>query len=70
MSRETKLKSVSRYCTQYSSVGGEPVVASRKSDKPRSEKTCLIIAIGVICLKMRQSEVRVSSQSQGLSTNW
>ena len=60
------MKSVSRYWTQYSSVGGEPVVASRKSEKPRSENTCLMISIGVIWAKIRQSEVRVRSQSQGL----
>ncbi len=70
ISRQTKLKSVSRYWTQYSSVGGEPVVASRNSEKPRSENTFLMMAIGVICGKILQSEVRVSNHSQGLSTSW
>ena len=62
------MKSVSRYCTQYSSVGGEPVVESLKSENPRSENTFLMMSVGVIWGKILQSEVRVSSHSQGLST--
>ena len=61
------MKSVSRYWTQYSSVG-PAVDASRKSENPRSENTFLMMSFGVIWGKILQSELRVSSHSQGLST--
>jgi hypothetical protein len=52
ISRLTKLKSVSRYCTQYSSVGNDPasLICDLTSVKPRSLKTSWMIA-GFLVLK-------------------
>ena len=63
--RLTKLKSVSRYCTQYSHGVYEPLSESLKSVNPWSRNTFLMMSGTVIVWKMRQSAVRVRNHSQG-----
>lgn len=70
MSRLTKLKSVSRYCTQYSQVRYEPLSSSSKSEKPCSRNTSLMISGTVFSWKMRQSAVRVRNHNHGRSVAW
>ena len=63
-----KLKSVSRYCTQYSHSRYEPLSASSKSVSPCIRKTSLIRSGTVVFWKTRQSLVRVRNHSHGRST--
>ena len=64
MSRLTKSKSVSRYCTQYSRFAYVPVSPSSKTAIEWSAKTSLMMSGTVFSWKIRQSEVRVRNQSQ------
>jgi hypothetical protein len=64
------LKSLSRYCTEYSHVRYEPVRDSWKSVKPCSRQILVTMSGTVMFWKMREFALRVSSQSQGLSVSW
>ena len=61
------MKSVSRYCTQFSQAVWVPLSESLKSVNPWSRKTCLTISGTVLFWKMRQAAVRVRNHSQGTS---
>ena len=69
-SRDRKSKSVSRNCTQYSSVGSCPRAATRKSDSESSPKIASAICTGVLPWKMRLPCRRVSSHIHGTTSQW
>ena len=68
INRLTKLKSVSRYCTQYIHFRYVLVSSNLKSAVASSANTCLTMSGTVISWKIRQSLVRVSNQSHGRTT--
>ena len=68
MSRETKLKAVSRYWTQYSRLAYVPLRANSKSRNPKPWKTSSMISGVDLFWKIRQSAVRVRNQSQGTTS--
>ena len=69
ISRATKLKSVSRYCTQYSQGSYFPRSLSRSSaDLPLSSENTASMMSGTFCdWKILQSVVRVRNHSHGFS---
>jgi hypothetical protein len=70
MSLETKLKSVSRYWTQYSHFRYEAVSSSSTFATLCSSKSFLRISGTVSFWYMRQVEVRVRNHSHGRTLAW
>jgi len=70
INRETKLNDVSRYCTQYSSLGYVPLRLWRNFAKLKRPNTWLMISGAVMFWKMRQSAWRVRNQNQGTTWAW
>ena len=68
--RATKLKSLSRYCTQYTQGRYERNSLNSKFATGWSSKTFLTMSGTVMSWKMRQSVVRVRNHNHGRTVIW